>query len=201
MLLLDLDEQPEVFGLSALWSGRWWSPMRFVENDYLRTERQPEENLKACAQRLVREQLGLTLDGPVRLLTQIRSFGMLFNPVSFFYCHDRSGQLRAIICEVTNTPWGERFSYLLETDPEQPRQHFSLAKRFHVSPFLPCDAEYQMHFRRPATVRRQHGPAAPAAQPGATAPRDSSLPLHGAAYRQRHLLAGPASAAQRHTVV
>lgn len=159
LLLLDLDEQREVFGLSALWGGRWWSPMRFAEGDYLRAERQPHESLKACAQRLVYEQLGLTLDGPVRLLTQIRSFGMLFNPVSFFYCHDLRGQLRAIICEVTNTPWGERFSYLLEADPGQQRQHFSLAKRFHVSPFLPWDAEYQMHFSTPAErlqVRIEH---------------------------------------------
>ncbi|MEB3733693.1 hypothetical protein ULF88_05065 [Halopseudomonas pachastrellae] len=39
--------------------------MRFAESDYLRAERQPHESLKACAQRLVYEQLGLTLDGPV----------------------------------------------------------------------------------------------------------------------------------------
>ena len=40
LLLLDLDEQQQVFGLSQLWSGRWWSPMRFREGDYLRAERQ-----------------------------------------------------------------------------------------------------------------------------------------------------------------
>ena len=34
LLMLDLDEQREVFGLSALWGGRWWSPMRFAEGDY-----------------------------------------------------------------------------------------------------------------------------------------------------------------------
>ena len=156
LLLLDLDEQQQVFGLSQLWSGRWWSPMRFRETDYLRAERQPEESLKACAQRLVSEQLQLEIDGAVQLLTQIRSFGMLFNPASFFYCYDRHGALRGIICEVTNTPWGEHFCYVLEANPNEQQQNFTLHKRFHVSPFLPLQADYHMRFSRPGERVQVH---------------------------------------------
>lgn len=149
LLWLDLQEQQQVFAMSSLWSGRWWSPMRFAERDYLKDQRRGDETLTASAQRLVAEQLGLVLEGPVRLLTQVRSFGMLFNPVSFFYCHDRQQRLRAIIAEVSNTPWRERFCYVMATDPEQNLQHFELDKRFHVSPFLPVDLTYRMRFSQP----------------------------------------------------
>jgi hypothetical protein len=51
------------------------------------------------------------------LLTQPRSWGLAFNPVSFFYCFEADGQLAAILCEVTNTPWRERYHYVLPAQP------------------------------------------------------------------------------------
>ncbi|MFO7705610.1 MAG: DUF1365 domain-containing protein [Halopseudomonas sp.] len=156
LLWLDLSEQQRVFSLSWLWSGRWWSPMRFRECDYLTDQRRPAEGLSDTARRLVSEQLGKQVDGPVRVLTQVRSFGMLFNPVSLFYCHDRADQLQAIIAEVSNTPWRERFCYVMATDPAQPLQHFELAKAFHVSPFLPQQLTYRMRFNQPAATLMVH---------------------------------------------
>ena len=47
--------------------------------------------------------------------------------------------------EVRNTPWRERFHYVLSVLPGQPRQ-FSVSKQFHVSPFLPMDMQYHMRF-------------------------------------------------------
>ena len=47
-------------------------------------------------------------DGPIRLLTLWRSFGFYFSPVNFFFLFDVSGQVQAIVAEVTNTPWRER---------------------------------------------------------------------------------------------
>ncbi|MEH6565614.1 MAG: DUF1365 domain-containing protein [Halopseudomonas sp.] len=149
LLLLDLDEQAAVFSLSRLWSGRWYSPMRFREQDYLRDERAGTESLKACAQRLVLDQLGCSADGAILLLTQVRSFGLLFNPVSFLYCHDHAGKLQAIIAEVTNTPWHERFCYLVKADPDSAEQQVETRKAFHVSPFLPVDLDYRMRFSLP----------------------------------------------------
>lgn len=156
LLLLDLDEQPQVFQLSRLWSGRWYSPMNFRERDYLRNERTADESLKACARRLVEQQLGVCADGPIRLLTQVRSFGLVFNPVSFLYCHDQQGKLQAIIAEVTNTPWNERFCYLIKADPTSQEQQVETRKAFHVSPFLPPDIDYRMRFSIPAHQLRVH---------------------------------------------
>lgn len=97
LLWLDLSEQQRVFSLSSLWSGRWWSPMRFSERDYLKDQRTEGETLSDTARRLVKEQLGKQLDGPVRVLTQVRSFGMLFNPVSFFIVMIRKANFRRLL--------------------------------------------------------------------------------------------------------
>lgn len=154
LLWLDLDEQAQVFGLSTLWSDHWYSPMRFRESDYLSRHRHAHESLACCARRLAREHLDLPLDGPVRLLTQVRSFGLLFNPVSFFYCYHANGQLGAIIAEVSNTPWNERFCYLLPAQPDSATQSFSLDKAFHVSPFMPLSQTYRMRFSTPGQQAR-----------------------------------------------
>ena len=36
-------------------------------------------------------------------MTMPRMLGYVFNPVSFWFCRDRAGALRAVLCEVNNT--------------------------------------------------------------------------------------------------
>ncbi len=42
-------------------------------------------------------------DGEIWLQTFPRVLGYVFNPVSFWLCHDRDGLLRAVLAEVNNT--------------------------------------------------------------------------------------------------
>ena len=88
-------------------------------------------------------------DGEVWLHTQPRILGFVFNPVSFWYCEDREGQLRVILCEVNNT-FGERHCYLLTAENQGPVANdtiFHCRKVFHVSPFFPVDGEYRFRFQ------------------------------------------------------
>lgn len=83
----------------------------------------------------------------IRLLTQPRVLGYVFNPVSFWFCDDEYGQTTAIIAEVTNT-FGDRHSYLCTT-PEGPITRDSLIdvqKLMHVSPFQPQTGAYRFQF-------------------------------------------------------
>ena len=88
---------------------------------------------------------GHHLSGEVWLHTYPRMMGYAFKPVSFWYCHDESGQLRVIVVEVNNT-FGERHCYLLET----PRygHEMSARKVFHVSPFCRVEGSYRFRFMR-----------------------------------------------------
>ena len=87
--------------------------------------------------------------GPVRMLTQLRSFGRCFNPVSFYYCMSADGaRLEAILTEVTNTPWGERHGYVIAAGGS-PVLGGSFDKAMHVSPFMPMEQTYLARATRP----------------------------------------------------
>jgi uncharacterized protein len=99
----------------------------------------------------VREVLaahGIDLPGRIDLLAQPRVLGHVFNPVSFWLCHDGAGVLRCVISEVTNT-FGDRHSYLCFHDDLSPitRDATMQAKKImHVSPFQPIEGGYIFRF-------------------------------------------------------
>jgi DUF1365 family protein len=84
-------------------------------------------------------------DGAVWLHCYPRVLGYTFKPVSFWYCHNAGGELRAIVVEVNNT-FGERHCYLL--DAPRYGQDILADKVFHVSPFCKIEGRYRFRFMR-----------------------------------------------------
>lgn len=87
-------------------------------------------------------------EGEIVLQTMPRIFGYTFNPVSFFFCYDKSTTLRAVICEVSNT-FGERHNYIVahsDAAPILPNEWLIADKVFHVSPFFPRTGHYRFRF-------------------------------------------------------
>jgi len=107
-------------------------------------------DLAAWLRRLLAEHgLAEVCDGEPVLMTMPRMLGYVFNPVSFWFCRDRSGALRAVLCEVNNT-FGESHCYLVhraDAQPLPPDQWLDGRKVFHVSPFLPVEGGYRFRFR------------------------------------------------------
>ena len=151
LLYLDLEEQQQVLGLSPLAGQGRFAPFAFRESDFLPEFTRAGVRLIDAVRQRVGAALGHTPQGSVCLLAQPRSWGLAFNPASFFYCHEADGSLAAILCVVSNTPWRERYHYVLPAVGEG-HQHFAVAKAFHVSPFLPRELEYRMAFS-PAGAR------------------------------------------------
>jgi len=89
------------------------------------------------------------------LQTFPRVLGLVFNPVSFWYCHDRAGRLIAILAEVNNT-FGGTHSYLLHRHGEPLADDAPLRaeKRFHVSPFNQVEGGYRFRFRLESSVQQ-----------------------------------------------
>lgn len=157
MLYLDLNELPHLFDGVPFWSARRRAPAWFKRSDYYGPQDQP---LDDAVRDLVESRLGTRPTGPIRLLTHLRYFGYIMNPVSFYYCFDARGErLETIVAEITNTPWKERFQYVLAVAGAAPtaqnsdiatrEKKFDFAKRFHVSPFLPMDLGYRWRFSDP----------------------------------------------------
>ena len=140
LLYLDLDELPHVLARPRLWS----AIARFRRSDYLG---HPERPLRDEVLDLVEARTGRRPGGPVRILTQLRHFGVAFNPVSFYYCFEPGEQLAAVAAEVTNTPWGERKAYVLAD---------RVAKELHVSPFLGMDGDYSCQASEPGRALQVH---------------------------------------------
>lgn len=140
MMYLDLDELPQVFGGTRLWSSRRPAPAWFRRQDYL-----PGAGSLADAVRLaVEDATGVRPAGPIRVLTNLRYFGYLQNPITCYYCFSSDGEgLEAVVLEVTNTPWGQRIVYVLPCDPEDNKHSAAFAKQLHVSPFMPMDMSYR----------------------------------------------------------
>lgn len=142
---------------------------------------QPLPPLDQSVRDLVEAATNSRPTGPIRLLTQPRYFGYCMNPVSFYYCFDEADEsVEAIVAEVNNTPWRERHCYVLSSqngtenallpamssqfdafevpssDSTSERLRFQHAKRFHVSPFMQMDMDYQWNVVSPGRSLTVH---------------------------------------------
>jgi hypothetical protein len=150
MAYLDLSELDTVF------AGRWlWGVERRTAASFRRADHlgDPALPLGEAVRALVADKTGTRPEGPIRLLTHLRYWGHCFNPVSFFYCFDRSGRrLETVVAEVSNTPWGEMHPYVLSegiNEGDERHKRYRFRKDFHVSPFLGMDQDYDWRFTTP----------------------------------------------------
>lgn len=157
MAWIDLAELDEVFRGRWFWSARRPALVWLNRADYLGDPAMP---LDQAVREAVQAHTGQRPAGPIRMLTQLRSFGHCFNPVTFYYCMTPDGgRVQAILAQITNTPWGERHAYVLpvdQADPAGTRHEFHLDKRFHVSPFMAMDQHYRWSFTTPASRLAVH---------------------------------------------
>lgn len=148
MPLFDLDELPELLDPIPLWSARRPAPARFHREDYLGGD---SPRLADRARDLAATRVGRRPAGPVRLLANPRYLGVGFNPVAFFFVHGHEGEgVEAVVAEVTNTPWGERTTYVIDgAAGDGGPMVGSFRKEMHVSPFQPMDQRYEISVTPP----------------------------------------------------
>jgi uncharacterized protein len=156
-LYLDLDEVDHLFKGCWLWSSEHANIAQFRRSDYLGPA---DLTLSEAVRQRVARITGLRPDGPIRLLTHLRYFGLVFNPVSFYYCFAKDRvTLSCIVAEITNTPWKERHAYVLPVETARWRGRalqWRFAKDFHVSPFMPMTREYEWCFTTPSEDLHVH---------------------------------------------
>ena len=105
-LALPLSRLAELPGLGVAWNRR--GLISFFDRDH--GERDGSA-LEPWIRKLLASE-DVSADGEVVLHVFPRVLGYVFNPVSFWVCHDREGGVRAVLCEVCNT-FGEQHNYLL----------------------------------------------------------------------------------------
>lgn len=168
MVLLDLDETDVVFARHPLWKtgASGFALVRFLRRDYFC----PNEGGNAAAlKNSVIQAFATEMNETicrVSMLTNLRCFGYLINPVTFYFGYRSDGSCAGVLAEITNTPWNERFHYSLSTsltntsekaiapvatpgNPAVKRYEYRFAKRFHVSPFNPLAMSYRWVLQEP----------------------------------------------------
>jgi len=149
---LFLDELPRVFQGTWFWSANRPNLSWFRREDSPRPE---IPSLEAAVKQTLYEQLGVHFEGRVSMITHLRTFGHLFNPVTFYYCWDQNLQSPlAVMTEITNTPWQERYAkafHWTDSKNTKGRSKQAFQKEFHVSPFIGMNIAYDWHFDAPGT--------------------------------------------------
>ena len=168
MVLLDLDETHQVFSQHPLWQqdNSALALVRFKRSDYFRPQQGTDtSDLKEAVVQTFASELGESVSR-VSMLTNLRCFGFLINPVTFYFGYRADGSCAGILAEITNTPWNERFHYSLSTSAQPAssraicpvampgrsavqRYEYRFAKRFHVSPFNPLSMTYRWVLQAP----------------------------------------------------
>lgn len=163
LFCIDLDELPDMdrrlrcFGYNRL------RPFSFYDRDHF-VWRKRDEAVRSTKDRVIaylHERGADFTVGRVLLATNLRVFGYVFNPVSFYYCYDDAGSLRAVLSEVNNTYLEQKPFLTWIDDDESVRLENGnssverrAAKRFYVSPFIRHDTEFYFKFARPGELLR-----------------------------------------------
>ncbi|MDV6315018.1 DUF1365 domain-containing protein [Idiomarina sp. HP20-50] len=139
---IDLSELEQVGSISRWLSSKGFAPLWFRRKDYLKDE---EGSLQRAALSKMSSLAGKTLTGDIVFVGNIRTFGIFFSPVNFYFLRDHSGEYTHMLAEVSNTPWLKRHYYLVDLSEESP----TTLKQFHVSPFNPMDMTYHWEIEAP----------------------------------------------------
>ncbi len=125
-----------------------WSVVNYSRKDYLGD---PTSPLEEAVLKRMNELSDTPLSGDIFLLGQIRTFGLYFSPVNFYYLRNAEGVYTHMLAEVSNTPWNQRHHYLVDLDKQEDSE-----KAFHVSPFNPIDMQYKWRIQQPGEHLRLH---------------------------------------------
>lgn len=142
MFALDLDELDVLSKKWLLLSRNRFGVFQFRDRDHLHFG---GNSLREGIGLYLKEQGIVENPAKVVLVTNLRFLGHIFNPVSFYFCYDGSGNPFAAVAEVGNT-FGEMKAYLLGPKTWTGEAFdLRIPKLFYVSPFTALDAGF--HFR------------------------------------------------------
>lgn len=148
---LDLQEVSELSKSSFLFSYNRWNLFSFYDKDHI------QSGFSSCYENLKHflKESGITEEiKTIKLLTNLRILGYVFNPVSFYFCFNETGELVCSVPEVGNT-FGEIKPYLGLKNKDakhtigDPDVYIREQKNFYVSPFISLDSEFEFRLNVP----------------------------------------------------
>jgi uncharacterized protein len=151
MFYLDLDEIDTMSQKFSLISRNRFNMFSFRDSDHLQLPADNPDKSKNVKQQITAylESQNVKLNNPkIYLLTNLRTMGHQFNPVSFYFVYDNEKPMCSV-AEVGNT-FGEMKLFLLDNETLTKNQYLYRTKKyFYVSPFIEHDVDFDFHLTIP----------------------------------------------------
>ena len=141
MPFVDVDHVEHITDHVPLWGKSRRAVARFVRSDFIGDE---NVAISDAIKTRIYDATQQVFSGRIFLLANWRYFGLQNNPIACYFCIGAdSKKLDYIVAEVTNTPWGERHSYVLPISDNREPFQTEFAKELHVSPFHGMNQRYR----------------------------------------------------------
>lgn len=139
---IKLSEVEELTKKVRFFSSKKIAWVRFKPSDYLDGDNAP---LQDRVLNKMSALAGEELKGNIYMLGQMRTLGLYFSPVNFYFLQQEAQtEFSHMLAEVSNTPWDEKHCYLVDMNDQTDND-----KAFHVSPFNPIDMQYRWRVTQP----------------------------------------------------
>lgn len=147
MFYLDMDELDELNSKLKLFSRNRFNIYSFRDKDHLELS---GRNVKENILEYLREKEKVTFKpGKIMLLTNLRTLGHIFNPVSFYFFFDEAGKSAGVLAEVGNT-FGELKPYWLGPETLMKGSYTAQKiKNYYISPFMDLDLILDFNLKVP----------------------------------------------------
>lgn len=146
MFYLNLEELDQLSEKMKLFSRNRFNLFNFRDSDHLEiSKKTTKENI---IEYLSQNDIKVT-SPKIWLMTHLRTFGYVFNPVSFYFVFDEYDNPVCSVAEVGNT-FGEIKPFLLKSETLSNRTfHLHTTKYFYVSPFTDLDDNFDFNLSIP----------------------------------------------------
>jgi uncharacterized protein len=152
MFYIDLDELELLKEKLLLFSHNKFNFFSFKDNEHLQLPIDSPDKNKTTKQHIVNylKERGVN-EAPKRimLLTNLNVLGYNFNPVSFYFCFDKSNAPLCAIAEVSNTFREMKPYFLGKESLHENKFHLNTSKYFYVSPFVEHDVNFDFNLTVP----------------------------------------------------
>ncbi|MEF3692530.1 MAG: DUF1365 domain-containing protein [Candidatus Moraniibacteriota bacterium] len=169
MVYLDLDELDDLQKNNYIFGYNSKNILSFYDEDHFKFLNKTETNAKIIAGENVnydpQKYVGKNTKERIKILakelnfdfeiekvfifTNLRNFGYIFNPVSFYYCFDKNGKFRVMFSEVNNTFHDQKMYYVLIDDDKKKIFTSRQKKNYYISPFISYDNDLEWRFSIP----------------------------------------------------
>lgn len=149
MFYLDIDVLDALAKKLRLFSRNRFNVFNFRDDDHFKFPKGDTRNSQTVRENLNQYLAEKNILPPekVFLLTHVRMFGHVFNPVSFYFCFDGQDSCSYVITEISNT-FGEMKFFLIDKNNTGIFEQNEV-KYFYVSPFTELDTEFEFRYKIP----------------------------------------------------